>query len=563
MIKHITADEALETTEGLKTPEDNLYENNSNKAPSYPIQVYIGNVHDNRIIGFDISLPTTMEVLLPYLKDAEISGWQDMEILEVTSDINGLGEALSETVRRTMSKDALDELNYLAARIKGLENNAYDVFAAVIGAKRYHIGTACEIINLTFTENLNQFDLMPAFTYEDYGGFLVDSGGDIHADAFNRLKDSDEPKDNELAAYIEKLEKYVDRTLLSRDAVKEENGVLTNNGLLMGGGDILSIYRGTQDIPDEHRLFTQSGEICKQQLKLDNADLAATVIKLHAVCGGNNMDFLADNLKTLVNGYETDYLLTVGIDGIRLFTATEAYMRGTEAYAFILSATQPSAFRQDITAFAVRVNEKGDNGITGDLVQLNADALYTNITRHAATPDRVDAVFSNGVSKTYDLWSWAELPSYAREDIRDYEPHFSDDALKAAANSYAAFVGANEMFCEAIIGQDVFLPAVNAAYMALSENPQPDMIRLANEAAKEILASGGADVYKLTSEGSVKLSPIEAAKALCFAEHRDLAIKNADIPALDIWAKAVAKAMLKYIHAERKQTKNRSKEDEL
>ena len=88
-----------------------------------------------------------------------------------------------------------------------------------------------EIINLTYQENINCYDLLPAFTNEDYGDFLIEQVGiDEHANAFNRLEKSDEPEDNKLAKYIEKLEKYVDRSAYGRNAIKEENGVLTDKG---------------------------------------------------------------------------------------------------------------------------------------------------------------------------------------------------------------------------------------------------------------------------------------------------------------------------------------------
>ena len=95
--------------------------------------------------------------------------------------------------------------------------------------------------------------------------------------------------------------------------------------------------------------------------------------------------------------------------------------------------------------------------------------------------------------------------------------------------------------------------------MAAAENPQPDMIRISNEAAKEILARGS-DVYKLTPDGAQKLAAIEAMRPLCFAEHRDLAIKSADTAALDKWAERKVADIAR--QAEREQ-RNKAKTPEL
>ena len=520
-----------------------------------PLQVYIWNVHDDRIGGFTMPLPATMEELQPFLDSAEITGWQDVEILEVSSDISGLGEALTENIRKTMTKDALDELNYLAARIGALQGgNGHDMFAAAVETKRYN-GSVAEIINLTFSENLNRFDLLPAFTDEQYGEFLLDFGGDEHADAFNRLDNSDDPTDAALAKYIEKLEKYADREAYGRDAIKAENGVLTDKGLLIGGDGIQSIYHGSQDIPAEHRIFTESGEIVRPPMKIDEVDVAAVVLKLHAISGGDNMHSAEGNIKTLRNRQSRDFLLMVSRDDVILYPAIEAYKRGTEAVAHTsLLKEQP-----DTMVFAVRVRVHDEAVVTGDLVEINAKALRESVSRHAAAPNRIDAVFSNGATKSYDLWAWAELPPYARDDIRDYDLHYPQSGLNTATQHCTRFIGANEMVSDAKSFDD-YLPVLNAARIAAAENPQPDMIRITNEAAKEILARGS-DVYKLTPDGAQKLSAIEAMRPLCFAEHRDLAINSADTAALDKWAERKVSDINRQAEREqRNKTKNKAEE---
>jgi hypothetical protein len=549
----------IDKTEGREfAPVRRDEQGGGDAALSHPLRVYIENVHDDRIGGFTMPLPTTPESLQPFFEGAEITGWHDMGILEVMSDTDGLGEVLTEAIKKTMSQDTLDELNYLAARLQTLQGGSgYETFAAAVETKRYN-GSVTELINLTFDENLNRFELLPAFSNEQYGDFLIEQVGiDAHEDAFCRLENSEKPGDNELAKYIEKLEKYADRAAYGRDAIKAENGALTKNGLLVGGSGLQEIYRGSRDIPAEHRVFTEPGEAGKQPLKLDDVDIAATVMKLHAVCGGDNMFQAADNLKMLFNGHDRDYLLLAGRDNICLSPAIEAYKRGTETFAFISPAMKSSAERPDFMAFAVRVHNRGEDGVTGDLVELNGKALRANTSRHAVAPDRIDAVFLGGATKSYDLWSWAELPGHTRGDITDYKSHFPSSGLAEAAKRCASFMGANEAAGEAV-GTDAFLQKANAAFMAAAQNPQSDMIRVANETAKEILARGDADVYRLTPEGAVKLSPIEATRAMCFAEHSELAVKREDFAGLDNWARRAANKL--HRRSERDKTKHKGEE---
>ena len=57
--------------------------------------------------------------------------------------------------------DILNEINYLAARIYAIsEFGGYDIFCSNIEAGR-NCGSVAEMINLTFDDNLNRFDLQP------------------------------------------------------------------------------------------------------------------------------------------------------------------------------------------------------------------------------------------------------------------------------------------------------------------------------------------------------------------------------------------------------------------
>ena len=509
-----------------------------NELP-YPIDAYIENVHDVWNSGFTVPLPATLEYLQPFLESAGITGWQDIQISEVMSDIESLGEVLSESIKRTMSPDTLDELNYLAAKIKTLNNNEYELFVTAVKDWR-HCGSAAELINLT--ENLGNFDLQPAFNAAMLGEHLINMEGDSHGAAFEKLYTSEDEELRGLINYIEYLEKHLDYAAYGKEYAEEEHGVFTKNGYFTEHGEFIQPYRGTQDIPVEYRLFTQPGEIVKPLIKLDDVDIAETLIKLHAVCACG-MNDAEGNIKTLRGGQD-DFLLTVNQDRILLTPAIDAYKCGDTAGKTVIHWSETP----DTKCFAIRVNHSGyDNkfDIRGDFVELNRDALLSNIDRHAVLPDRIDAVQYDGSVRSYNLLEWANVSQAQRSEIKDINMHFPDDALKAAVKRYGSFIGANETVSEAA-GLDVLLPEINAAYMAAAANPQPDMIRVTNEASKGILARGETNVYRLAPEGAVKLQPIEAMRSLCFTEHRELAIKREDIGSLDKWSERAAKDITRH-----------------
>ena len=231
-------------------PEAVTPDNSANTVSAHHLQVYIENVHDDRIGGFTIPLPATQGELQPFLDGAEISGWQDMKIDEISSDIDWLGYKLHGIVSENMTPDTLNELNYLAAKIEDFGETERDIFSAVIESGK-HGGSLADIINLTFDENLGRFDLQPAFSEEQYGDFLLDTQKDETSEIFSRFEASEHPDEKAFAAYILRLEANIKPEDFGRGAVKEEDGVFTETGYLTGGGELLELYRGPEDIPVE------------------------------------------------------------------------------------------------------------------------------------------------------------------------------------------------------------------------------------------------------------------------------------------------------------------------
>lgn len=518
------------------------------------IRVHIKNVHCGNICGFTAPLPATTDDLKPDFDNAEIIGWKDMEISEVTTTSNfcvsnRLGEILSANIQKTMSPFAIEELNYLAARVNGMSEAERDIFNAVIDADR-HCGGVSEIINLTFPENLNCFEFKPAYDEIEYGEFLADTARkDKYAEALNRLESSDNPFDNAIAAYIGKLEKHIDFKALGQTAAKEENGIFTEAGYMTEDEGFREFYKGVQDIPNEYRIFTKPGDVLNPLTAVKNIEIATMLVRLHALTG-NPASAASNSIKPLIAEQCSDYLLSVRQGGVLICRAIDAYKHSDNDFEKQPMEMFLGEEHQDVRIFAVHItnnyNGKSERGVTGDLIELNIGALRSNILRYAVMPDYMDTVSPDGARKSYDFSAWADTPREERGIFTECNPRYPVNDLRFAEINFDSLLKANEDACKEI-SLNEFLSEINAPFMESAKYPQPDMLRLSNDAARQILASDCADVYKLTENGAVKLAPLEAAKPVCFAEYTELAVTRGDMPKVEDWAKRSANKIIRKI----------------
>jgi hypothetical protein len=87
------------------------------------------------------------------------------------------------------------------------------------------------------------------------------------------------------------------------------------------------------------------------------------------------------------------------------------------------------------------------------------------------------------------------------------------------------------------------------------------MLRIPQLTAKEMLARGDAEVYRLLPSGPEKLSPMDAVKSgLWFSESREFAIKRDDMPGLSNWAERKTAETLNHIKQRDEPGKNHGQE---
>lgn len=200
---------------------------------SCPFEVYIVNQEKHKQgkdIGEWLALPTTSEKLREVLQaiGADRDGWL---IGDVETHVYGISAPLLDCTD-------LNELNYLAARIEGLDEEALGTFQAVIEIDE-HCDTTVELINLT--DNLHCYEVQPNISdYTDLGKW----------DLFERSEFT--------RSIVEALEDYIDFDAYGYDVACNEGGKLADACYVYPSGvDFYEEYDGDPaTIPKEYVVYT-------------------------------------------------------------------------------------------------------------------------------------------------------------------------------------------------------------------------------------------------------------------------------------------------------------------
>ncbi len=152
--------------------------------------------------------------------------YQEIIITECSATIPGLASCLGEYAN-------LDELNYLACRLQGMNPEERTLFTAALCHGEYG-GNLRDLINLTY--NLNCYTLFPEVKdYEGYGRYLVDSRREFYLPAQARY--------------------YFDYAQYGEDTAINEGGELTKQGYIYNNrSPFRKVYDG-QNIPKEYQVF--------------------------------------------------------------------------------------------------------------------------------------------------------------------------------------------------------------------------------------------------------------------------------------------------------------------
>jgi hypothetical protein len=536
----ITSEESRDTDKDMPVPEqqepsvsaakttqdDRPKADDSNDT--LPLVAFIENATRPDLGRISISLPTTKDELRPLFEaiKANANDPKSIAIREVRSPVDNLADVLRGT-------DAtLCELNYLAVKISNLDSFDTDAFCAALEA-RWHTENITEIINLT--ENLDRFELQPAFGEEHYGEHLLGVGSESGAELLERISKSENANERYFARHVTRLEALVDELSYGRAVVKEEGGVFTDFGYLTASGEVQALYRRAADIPQEYRLFLPEFPL---QITA-GVELLPFLLKVHAIGGDYSRD-AAYNLKTLAALHSDEYLLLLDGRSAHLTETVHAYQQGSTEFC-IWTGTPCD---KDTMAFSIHITASGNGHLVGDVIKIDAAKCREDILAHSVYPYRINATSKTGETTVYTPYEWDALPLQENDHIQNWQREFDDDAyIQVRQHIKDVRTGHEASLCTT--GENDIIAELSAAYRGRSQNPREDFLRLSQGAAQQILAGGDADVYRLLPDGVQKLSPVEAAKSgLWLSEYREFAMRCDELEKLERWAKRSADAAL-------------------
>ena len=446
---------------------------------------------------------------------------------------------------------SLDELNYLATKVSGMKDWQKELFIAALESGRY-CGSVKDLINLT--ENIDLFDLQPAYSFEQYGAFQIEMAKDNTSKVFERLEQSGDPEERELAEYILRLEAYVNEEALGRGVAREENSVFTDHGYLVLRGEWRDVYRGQEDIPQDLRLFATPALVF---LKTEAIDLTVFLAKAHALGG----DFLSDaprNLSTLEARRSAEYLMLMSDRHIVLTEAAHAYRYESDQFTDFTAATEFVNAR----AFALHVTDVHQPHVMGHAVEVDVQTLREDILQHYIYPAGIDAVKKSGEEAFFSPEQWDGMSVTDRDQIQSWTRRFEPGAHSSVLRHLEDIRDQHEQTGKTVFPEEL-LSAMNAAYMEQAENPQADMLRIPLVAAREMLAHGDTEVFRLLPEGAKQLTALDAMHSrggLWYQQYREFAIKKEDISDMNKWASRAIEAAVKPA-TERNTEKSKSGEE--
>lgn len=503
----------------------------------------IDRLRDGGFAGKWHSFPTTAAELQATLKEIGVDGVKHKDF-----HINNYYTELTALHSRLAAHADIDEFNYLAAKLEELTESQREVFEAALETGR-HCESVADIINLT--ENLERFDLQPAYTPEMYGAFLLETEKDSTLEVFDRLEKSSNADECAFAQYVLRLEAYIDETDYGRGVAGEEHGAFTKHGYLTEGEGFKEVYRGPEDIPAEYRVFAYpetgkqaeiaAGTIPAPIRKVENTDLTTLLAKMH-VLGGDYAADIRHNLNVLEARRSAEYLLLMNGRHAFLTEAAHVYRHGTDSFDAFMGADEENI---DTRIFALHITDMHQEHVVGDLAELNVRKLQLDLFNHSIRPVRIDATPKFGPDVSYAPEEWGKLEAIDRHMLQSWTRRF-DPADSQAVIRHLEEVGSKHAQSGTDVSPDELLSILNAIYMEGAENPRQDMLRIPISAAKDMLTHGDAAVYRLLPQGAKELSPLDAMQSrggLWYQEYREFAVRRDAAEGLDKWAKRETEAI--------------------
>ena len=298
---------------------------------------------------------------------------------------------------------------------------------------------------------------------------------------------------------------------------------------------ISAVYQGPEDIPAEH--ITYSPHL--PQLVKVNGELTELFVEMHTF-GGDYIRDLNKNLSLLLKNEDTgkDFLLLMDGTNMHLSEMLSVYQKETPEHNIWKNAIQSS----EIRAFAVVLVEPNPNdsigkdendvSIKGSIIEIDFASRQRDIIQNSIVPQQAHLSVS--------------------------ELHSLDAHLQTFRNQCAEIPPAVQRIP---ISTREFRADINRNYLSQLKYPDSRMLRIAPEAARELVARGDVNVYRMDSKSNPEL--LYSMDALKIKSARTSPKSGFAIDKLyastNEWAKHRVKSVVQQIERdERKKTKHKS-----
>ena len=459
--------------------------------------------------------PTTAEALKGALASVgrELEPGAELTVSGYRSDIPLLAGRLPRHVDP-------DELNYLAAALQSMPLQELVIFRGAVEAGLY-CDSAQSLINLAC--NVGEWlDAPGVMNDEQLGRYLYDNEeltGEEYRAAAEQLHTSYCP-DEYFAALGEKY-----RT--------EQGGFFTSRGYSQDLGAALV------RIPEESRLFAQADAARFPFGKAEVVDLPAFVVKAFSLAGEYTA-YTEHDLAVLRKG--SYYFMLVNDDRMAVTDAAMTYM----SLSSPPMSSWPEAGEAETRAFLLHAEGRPEGEILGTVTEVDYAALKRDVETHAVHSTSVEATLKDGKAASYTREEYQSLELIDRDKIKSWT-YRHDPADLAALNDHIKSDFTQAEAAARIVSSYDLLESLNAAYMERADNPNPGMLRITQQAAKDLILGSHSPVYRLMPCAPAELGPkdvIMSGGGLNYLSYREFAVKKTDATRLDKWASAVAGRIL-------------------
>ena len=267
-------------------------------------------------------------------------------------------------------------------------------------------------------------------------------------------------------------------------------------------------------------------ELLPQVQFVPETDLAGFFGALHVLAG----DYLRDmehNINAFRHG-SPDLIAIMGNRRMCLYDAPFAYQSGAELHQRLLTSDYLSG-----CAFLFHTKRQENGRPFGSVLRLDLETLREDVEKHTIFPTGKEVEYPDGRTETVILRDWAAMELYEKDALKSWREVYSQPDCEAAAQHYAQFSKELRQIAFSITDEGL-LDLLNVNYMEQAQHSQEGFYRIPMGAAKELLLSGEAPVYRLLPSGPEKIAPITAVTTGLWYEHyREFAIAPEDRGALD------------------------------